>query len=270
LGGWTSDPATDRILEDLIQRVGYAIPAERFSVYLMGSFAIGDGSPESDVDAAIIWQPSANTLELIGVTNAANNSRLLCDRRLDPLVQTPRELMQSWNADKLPGLIRASRLLHGTDLLQDIPMPDIEAHLAALKQRACSLMRRIRDGEQTRSDAALPEPNHPFFGYTRRRTWYPAGIPNGTREIVDLVASLAAPLAVALTKDYVTGKRNAIESFVAVGEDPWASFVSTLYERCALDWSYRIPDDDESRDVLRDLCLSVHAFENHYLQQFPC
>lgn len=268
--GWTSDPAADRILEDLIQRVGYAIPVERFSVYLMGSFAIGEGSTESDVDAAVIWQPSGNTLELIGVRNAANNSRLFSHERLDPLVQTPDELVRPWNADKLPGLLRTSRLLQGVNLLQDIPMPSIDLHLAALKVRACSLMRRVRDNLRIGGEAFLPDPGDRFFGYTRRRTWYPNGIENGTREIIDLVASLAAPLVVSLKNDYVTGKRNAIESYIEIAEDPWALFVSTLYTRCVIEWGYRIPDDQDGRRMLSELCLSALAFENHYLQSFPC
>lgn len=145
----------------------------------MGSFAIGEGSPESDVDAAVIWQPSGNTLELIGVRNAANNSRLHSGKRLDPLVQTGLELSQPWNADKLPGLLSTARLLHGVDRLRDFAMPTVEAHLAALRMRACSLMRNIRDGHEVKAEALLPVPTEPFFGYTHRRTWYPATIPTG-------------------------------------------------------------------------------------------
>jgi hypothetical protein len=124
-----------------------------------------------------------------------------------------------------------------------------------------------RAGQEKRFVAGA---NEEFFGYTRRRTWYPAGIPNGTREVIDLVAGLAAPMAVALTNEYVTGKRNAIDSYVAAAAEPWSSFVRTLYVRCAVQWHYRIPIDEQDQHALRDLFLSVQAFENHYLELLPC
>jgi hypothetical protein len=236
----------------------------------MGSFATGDGSPESDVDAAVIWQSTQNTLEFIGVRNAADNSRLLSGKRLDPLILTTTDVTQPWLADKLPGLIISSRLLHGIDVLKDLPMPSVEAHLAALRARACSLMRNLRDGRQVMQESSLPFPSELFFGYTRRRTWYPPTVPNGTRELVELVAGLSAPLAVAASNSHVTGKRHAIESYAALAEEPWARFVATLYRQCAIEWRYRIPEDEDRRQLLSELCLSVQAFENHYLAKFPC
>jgi len=270
LANWTADPNADRLLADLIERVCSAIPSERVAVYLMGSFASGDASAESDVDAAVIWIPTGNTIELVGVGNAAQNSRLLSGKRLDPLVTTVSELDQPWMADKLPGLLAWSRLLHGPDLLAGVAKPAIDAHLTALRRRACSLMKNIRDGRWVETEAPLPDPNDPYFGYTRKRTWYPVGTESGTREIIELVAGLAAPLAVALTHEHVTSKRAAIESYIAVAEEPWANFVSTLYQLCAVKWRNRIPASLEEKDLLREMCSSVQAFENHYLEEFPC
>src|SRR5207245_10266185 len=142
----------------------------------------------------------------------------------------------------LPGLIISSRLLQGIDVLKDLPMPSVEAHLAALQARACSLMRNIRDGKQVMQEALLPAPLELLFGYTRRRTWYPPTIPNGTRELVELVAGLSAPLAVAASSSYITGKRHAIESYTTAAEQPWAPFVARLYRQCAIEWRYRIPE----------------------------
>jgi predicted nucleotidyltransferase len=267
---WTSDPTADRLLRDLIERVSHAIASDSFSVYVMGSFATGDGSAESDVDAAVVWDGSPNTLELVGVSKAANNSRSLSGKRLDPLVTSVRELTQPWLADKLPGLLRKSQLLHGRDRLAEVDLPALNVHVEALRTRACSMMRNIRGGQQIRDHALLPDPDAPFVGYTRRRTWYPAGIPNGTRELVDLVAAVAAPLAAVAIGDYVTSKRSAIEMFTSSAADPWAGFVDDVYRRCAHQWRYRIPDDDDSRLQLAEFCLSANAFENHYLEGNPC
>lgn len=77
-------------------------------------------------------------------------------------------------------------------------------------------------------------------------------------------------MAVSAKRSYLTGKRHAIELYVATAEQPWAPFVRTLYARCALEWHYRIPDSDDDHHALRELCLSVLAFENHYIQSFPC
>ncbi len=76
-------------------------------------------------------------------------------------------------------------------------------------------MRNVRDRRLVQTEASLPNPIDQYFGYTEKRTWYPADVASGTREIVELVAGLCAPFAVALSSDYVTGKRHAIESFVA-------------------------------------------------------
>ena len=131
-------------------------------------------------------------------------------------------------------------------------------------------MANIRDGRRHADAAPLPDPGDTYFGYTRKRTWYPAGTDNGTREIVELVAGLSAPLAVALTGMHVTSKRHAIESYVSVAGEPWASLVSRLYRRCVVDWGNRIPESNEEQNQLRDMCLSVLAFENYYLDQFAC
>ena len=267
---FTAFPDVDEVLNDLVGRVSNALPAERYGVYLMGSFATGEGDADSDIDAAIVWD-AAGLPDFSDrlMQNAIENARLLNGPRLDPLPASVVFFRGHLLSAKLPGLLRASKLLAGSDLLSGVEMPTLAEHSRGLEDRARHLMRRVHGIARLGASVNLPAVEAPFFGYTRRlMPWHPPGVDEATCEMVELAAGLAAPMAVNLGADFITGKRDAVEKFVSVGAPPWSGFVDALYRRCRIDWRYRIPEGPDERAELSDLCLSLHALEGHFLQEF--
>jgi hypothetical protein len=242
---------------------------DNFGVYLTGSFATGEGDQDSDIDVAVVWEPAGLLdYQSLAIENSISNSRQLTGGRLDPMSLRSEFLSSALMAAKMPGLKAASKLLAGSDLLALAVMPTLAQHRAALGDRARDLIRKMHRQRRLESWIGLPDPDRPFFGYTRRLQWYPAGIEEGTGEIVELAAGMAAPIAAGLTNEYIVGKADAIRRFVTASDDTWAGLVERVYRRCRINWHNQVPERTDERDELTQLCLSIHAFENHFLDQF--
>jgi HEPN domain-containing protein/predicted nucleotidyltransferase len=99
-------------------------------LYLFGSVARGEETPESDVDLLVVTTPSAGTT--VSETAAQLRSLIREDGlSIDLIVQTPEQFRRQL---RLPGFIARTarqdgRLLHSTEPLP--PMPDPEYHDAA-------------------------------------------------------------------------------------------------------------------------------------------
>ena len=99
-------------------------------LYLFGSVAQGEETPESDVDLLVVTTPSAGTT--VSETTAQLRSLIREDGlSIDLIVQTPEQFRRQL---RLPGFIARTarqdgRLLHSTEPLP--PMPDPEYHDAA-------------------------------------------------------------------------------------------------------------------------------------------
>lgn len=66
---------------------------------------------------------------------------------------------------------------------------------------------------------------------------------------------------------YITGKAEAFQlhrEHIGI-EGEWRAFIFEVWQRCRLDWAYKVPSHDKDRETLRLLCKRMLDFENSYL-----
>lgn len=66
----------------------------------------------------------------------------------------------------------------------------------------------------------------------------------------------------------MAGKRAAISAYRQHIGDAWAAHLEAIHRQCRLQWGYRIPETEAERELLRELCRTELAFENHFLASY--
>jgi hypothetical protein len=112
-----------------------------------------------------------------------------------------------------------------------------------------------------------PEPEGEFYGYDRKSmpAWYPASIARGTKELVASICWAATTIVALQAGRFLGKKADGIKAYEELIGGEWAMFVQDIYQKCKLQWKYLIPEDEDGRRLLRNLCQQTLAFENHYL-----
>ena len=63
-------------------------------------------------------------------------------------------------------------------------------------------------------------------------------------------------------------KRESVEAYNNEIHDEWSPFLTSMFQRGKMQWMYSIPEQEEDRAELRELCKHMLAFENYYLQRY--
>ncbi len=178
----TDNQEVNALLAEVVRRFGNVLKQERFSVYLTGSFASGQGSWLSDVDVAVIWElDRTRPWELVHLNNVSRELVRISQERLDPMVLQSDQLSEPWTQTMLPELIKASVLLAGADVLRQQPLPEPQVQAEQLARRACTLIQRIHGIPANEGWVQYPDPSAPLYSYETKRVWYPKGIEQGPR-----------------------------------------------------------------------------------------
>jgi hypothetical protein len=163
-----------------------------------------------------------------------------------------------------------SQLVYGTDIREQIQLPAMPAYIRDVTAGALYFVARLHDlSELTGDQVDYPDRQDEFFGYTRKRieAWYPATMQAGTKELVATVSRIATATVAQATQQYIPNKGAAIDLYAAYAGEPWGSFVTTVFQRCKLEWQYALPTTNAERQELRELCRQLLTFENIFLAQ---
>jgi hypothetical protein len=127
--------------------------------------------------------------------------------------------------------------------------------------------RLIRNIEALIYPLQYPEPQGEFYGYDRKSIppWYLATIERGTKELVASICWAATAIVALQTGRYIGKKADGIKAYEELIGGEWAMLVRDIYQKCKLQWKYLVPEDEDNRSLLRNLCQQTPAFENHYL-----
>ncbi len=115
-----------------------------------------------------------------------------------------------------------------------------------------------------------PHAGDRFYGYTKKRiaAWYPAGIEQGTKELITGVTRTATALLALRAQQYVGTKSASIRLYRDYIADEWTEYLETLYRKGKSEWQYAVPDHPADQQLLRELCQHTLAFENQYFQHY--
>jgi len=89
-----------------------------------------------------------------------------------------------------------------------------------------------------------------------------------TRELVECACRMASALLAFKTGSFVGTKRGSVETYNSEIHDKWSPFLTALFEKGKMQWMYGLPEREEERAELRELCERMLAFENSYLQHY--
>ncbi len=259
----------DLLMRLVIEKLDPFFAHVRRGYYLVGSSASGEADEMSDVDVAVLWEAiQGRPIEIQSLFRTMELVDDLGLGRLDLLVAEVNEFQHPFRRWQVPGLASSSTFVSGTDLVKDIALPTQEVHVNDLAFRARQLIGKVHGRHMSQGPLEYPDASSEFFGYEKRRTWYPEGTETGTKEIVDLAIGCAAPFAAKLSGQLIRAKAHTVEVYRGCSDRPFSESVPALYARCKQDWHYRIPQSQEDRNELRQYCEMVLTLENRVLAEF--
>lgn len=256
------------ILEGVANTIEAAFPEKFRSVYVIGSTVDSSATEISDLDGHVYLTDNATNSDITQAKAVLSALQQVSPVRLDISVGTVRKgVFASGSPDvriKLGGFLVAGEELRG-----ELEMPSLQTYRSWMRRWPDRFIPLMHDGN-TEQPVTYPAPEDEFFGYTQIRVpvWYPAGVDQGTKELVAAVCWVASAIIALKTEEYVVTRKQSVDNYQSLIADEWSGLVKTTYEYCKLKWQYRIPRSVEERKALTRICEQFPEFCSHYYTEF--
>lgn len=258
----------DQSMRAIIEHMELHFPSRVRGYYLVGSFAVGEAIPSSDIDMIVLFKGSPSDEDRQRFEQACEECRQLSIRPIDLTLGSEASFMRVGGV----WFQTASRLLYGEDIRAAVPRKPVAEHVRHLMHSMYPLLARVRDDPpRLLVPLGYPDPAGEFYGYDRRRMRSADGeLRASTKNIVLNVICGASALTQLVAGRYVgSGKKSDIaEQYRIWVGDEWAAVVGTIYERCRNRWGYLVPEGAADRRLLRTFCQQCLGFENHFLARY--
>lgn len=241
-----------------------------------GSCADGGLTPLSDIDLCAVFVDAQTHVEQHDFTTLRAALNRISPRGLDLSCIDEATLLHAdelrFETDWQPVLSAitlkcASLPIYGADIRQAIPFVPHEVYRRTMMHFPFLVLSGQR-GSPAQLPFPLkgPDPSDPFFGYTVRKLRAADGaLVASTKRLVHTSGFIATALVALRTSLYVADKRAAISAYHRHIGDAWAAHLEAIHQQCRLQWGYRVPETEAERALLRELCRTELAFENHFL-----
>jgi predicted nucleotidyltransferase len=264
----TGDPAVDGCLAEVVAALGAAFGERLRGVYLVGSHAVGEAIPGSDIDLLALFKGRQSAEEQARFAEVRQACKGRCALALDMTSQGEERLLAVGGV----WFQTASRLLAGDDIRPRVPCKPVESHARDLMHSVLPLLARVRgDPPALAPPLGYPDPAGALYGYDRREVRVGSAIRSvGTKDLVSNTLAIANALTLRAAGRYVGDGRKADiprEYRRQIG-DQWSALVEAVFERCRVAWGYAVPEDAVERAELRALCEGVLGFENHFMAHY--
>jgi hypothetical protein len=264
----TGAEAVDQCLDLIVAALRAAFGERLRGIYLVGSYAVGEAVPASDIDLLTLFKGRQGADEQARFAEVRQACKERCAFVLDMTSQGEERLLAVGGV----WFQTASRLLAGDDIRPLVPRKPVESHARDLMHSVAPLLARVRgDPRALTLPLAFPEPAGPLRGYDRRQVRV-GGVARsvGTKDLVSNTLAIASALTLRAAGRYVGEGRKADiprEYRRQIG-DEWVGLVEAVFERCRLRWGYGVPGGAAERAELRALCEGVLGFENHFIDRY--
>ena len=267
----TGDTVIDRALQGLVTVFEASFPGRVRGYYLLGSYADGVAVAISDIDLLPLFAEAMTEGERERAERLVEGCALLCPTRLDIVVRDEATISREVTLIRYGGL-----LLYGSDTRAALALPPLPAYtrdtLDAARHFMTHILRGLREDGPLTYPLTYPDPNDEFFGYATVRIpeWYPPETAQGVKELVTTCTRLARAHLALRAGRYTGSKGGSVAEYRATfgAEDKWSSLLTQLYANGKLRWGYAIPTEAQDRQLLRDLCQRMLAFENDFLARY--
>lgn len=261
----TGDATIDAIVRGAIGIWETTFPDRVRAYYLFGSHANGSAIPTSDIDLFVIPHGSLTSEERERADRLGRYCALMSPVRLETLVVDEDVLLRDGHFRVTAGSV----LLYGDDLRERMPEQSFDVYVRTYAHAPSAHMTQVlRRTDCVTFPLAYPDPAGEFYGYDQPH------LPHRREEhrnIAGMIATAcwAATIIVAWdARRTVRARSESVPMYKRSIGDEWTPFLEELYARGKEQWHYLIPESAGDRRMLHDLCVSMLAFENHYLQRF--
>jgi hypothetical protein len=157
----------------------------------------------------------------------------------------------------------ASIFLYGTDLRPFLSqLPSLPVFTRHVSRAPIIFMRKVRRGALVlRYPLDFPSPAGPFFGYDTDTS-------QPLKLLVQIPNFIASAILAIQAEQMVIHKSDCLPLYRQFIHDRWLPFLEDLDRIVRQDWEFRLPEAEEDRLTLRELCHQVLDFENYYLEQY--
>lgn len=261
----TGDQQVDDIVHGTIGILETTLPDRIRAYYLHGSFADGSGIETSDIDLFLVPKGRFTAQEREKIQRITHFCSLFSPFMVEMIAVDEDAILQS-------GHFRikcASQLLWGEDLRASIPEQTLDQYLHMYARFPYVYIgQMLRNSEMVTYPLSYPQPTGEFYGYDQQLL-PPANVKqHNIKKLVTSVCWIATILIAWHAGETVPGKKASVEMYRECVNDKWTTFIEEMYEWGNRQWRYLIPQKDEERQRLRDLCAQTLAFENHYLSKY--
>lgn len=273
-------PYVDETAADIVQQFEQAFPGRVRGYYLLGSYADGCGVVGSDIDMYVLFKETFLTpKEAIQAKQLAAICAKKCILRLDINV-VDEQTLPNYQSIMRVALKQNSMLYFGEDTRPAMTLPSRAAYTRDITDGVIEFLQYLHHSNSVTYPISYNDPNGEFYGYDNMTKlafdvaalYYPPAkadnVHHAIREMVECACRMASALVVFKTGSFVSTKRGSVETYNREIHDEWSPFLAAMFEKGKLRWLYGLPEREEERVELRELCRQMLAFENYYLQHY--
>jgi len=267
LYGLTNNPHADQALRQAVGSIEAGWPGRVRGYYLVGSYAVGEARPSSDLDLIVLLKGEIEPGDREQFASLREACRRASTLSLDITLESEAKLFRIGGV----WFQTASLLLYGEDVRPQIPRKPVEDHVRDLMHAVYPLLARVRGSPPVlRFPLAFPDAAGELRGYDARLRGEPVARRAATKDLVTNVLATANALTLLAARQYVGAgrKRDIPAAYRCWLGDEWAALVEDAFERCRVRWDYQLPAEPAEREWLRLLCDRVLGFENHFLGRY--
>ena len=271
LEGKTGNRQIDKILEGIVGIYKTVFPKRIRGYYLLGSHANGTALERSDIDLVIRFKGHFQNADEVRKSRKLYSycfrmspielhfylydeaTLFRSDSDFDPLDNFSAKVSCHCASIKMGTL-----LVYGEDFRDQLPTPSVDRYMCGRLHDIGFQWATHRDSKQPLIfPLDYPNPNAEFYGYV--------GDPRGENlhDFVLHVGFLAVVLIILKAGRFVGYKTDTPKIYAECINDEWMPLVEAVFEKGRNWWNHRVPDNQEDRKQLREICQQTLAFENH-------
>ena len=251
----------DAILRGIVGIFETAFPDRGRGYYVTGSYADSSAILGSDIDGFILFKEDfVSDEEREKARGLFHSCTLIMAPGFDMLPLGERRFRRYGHVN----LKFSSLLIYGEDIRDRIPLLPINLYARLLMHETWRFLTRVRSNPTYLSyPLNYPDPKAEFYGYDSGEIDESA-LPD-TKELMNCVGKAALAIVTLQAGVYVKSKSDCLTQYKLHINDKWTALIDDVYSKVREEWNYRLPEDEEGRKQLQEICERTLAFENHYL-----
>ena len=261
----TNNQQVDDILRGTIGILETLFPDRIRAYYLHGSFADGTGIETSDIDLFLVTKGKFTSEESEKMRRIMHFCAQFSPFMVEMMALDETLLLQNGHFR----IKSASRFVWGNDLRESMPDQSLDQYTRMYASFPFIYMTQmLRNLEFLASPLDYPQVTGEFYGYDQQFLPPRNNQQHNIKKLVTGVCWAATVLIAWKAGKTVTGKRASVEMYREHINDEWTTFIENIYAWGNLRWHYLVPQEQEERQLLRELCAQTLAFEKHYLHNY--